>query len=574
MSYHQAILDFRRARNQANKEQLMARLTGRSTSLLAYDQVQRMLKATETQPVGLRNIPLDAIVGSVGRYNDFTRSFLPLTDDSGQRWARIMTRATDMEGLPPIEVYQIGDVYFVRDGNHRVSVARQLGAREIEAYVTKINTRVPLTPDVQPDELILKAEYAEFLEKTNLDKLRPGADLSVTAPGQYSVLLEQIQVHRYFMDLEQKREIPYEEAVAHWYDEVYLPVVRVIREQDALRDFPDRTETDLYVWVSKHRAKLEETLGWPIEPEAATADLVQQYSPRSELRFARLTSRLLDALTPDELEAGPPPGKWRRDCLPLHRDDCLFADILVPVSDEEHSWSAVAQATEIACRESAHLLGLHVVPTAAAKQSGVVQRLQAEFARRCEVAGISGELAIEVGQVARQICERSRWADLIVVGLAHPPASGPLTKLGSGFRKIVLRCATPVLAVPGPFSALSRPLLAFDGSPKAREALFVAAYLAARSQAPLVIVSVLDSERASPAPLREAGEYAQARGVEATLVQKTGPAADAILETAQEHDSDLILMGGYGYSPVLEVVLGSAVDKVLRVSRQPVLICR
>jgi hypothetical protein len=145
-----------------------------------------------------------------------------------------------MGGLPPIEVYQIGEAYFVRDGNHRVSVARELDAPTIQAYVTEVRTKVPLSPDDQPDDLILKAEYADFLEQTQLDKLRPGANLSLTVPGRYRTLQEHIAVHRYYMGLDQEREIPYEEAVTHWYDEVYLPVVQVIQERGILRDFPER----------------------------------------------------------------------------------------------------------------------------------------------------------------------------------------------------------------------------------------------------------------------------------------------------------------------------------------------
>src|SRR5690606_41196661 len=111
------------------------------------------------------------------------------------------------------------------DGNHRVSVARSMGATHIQAYVTEVRTRVPLTPDIKPDDLIIKAEYADFLEKTRLDELRPEANLQVTVPGKYEILLEHIAVHRYFMGIDFDREIPYKEAVAHWYDEVYMPLV-------------------------------------------------------------------------------------------------------------------------------------------------------------------------------------------------------------------------------------------------------------------------------------------------------------------------------------------------------------
>ncbi len=171
MDYEHAVQDFREARRQAVREQLMAHLTGKAADLLSYDEVREKLKARGSKPLGLKDIPLDAIVGSVGRYADFTRSFLPKVDSDRERWARVQVANADLTGLPPIEAYQIGEAYFVRDGNHRVSVARQLGAPTIQAYVTEIETRVPLTADVQPDDLILKAEYADFLEKTRLDEI-------------------------------------------------------------------------------------------------------------------------------------------------------------------------------------------------------------------------------------------------------------------------------------------------------------------------------------------------------------------------------------------------------------------
>ncbi|HID61952.1 MAG TPA: universal stress protein [Anaerolineae bacterium] len=552
----------------------MARLTGKSADLLSYEEVRQKLKARGTATQRLEEIPLDAIVGSVGRYTDFTRSFLPRQDSDEERWARVKVKVTDLGGLPPIDVYQIGEAYFVRDGNHRVSVARQLGATHIEAYVTEVRTKVPLSPDTQPDDLILKAEYADFLEHTHLDELRPEADLSVTVTGQYRVLEEHIEVHRYFMGLEQKREIPYEEAVGHWYDEVYLPVVQVIRERGILRDFPGRTETDLYLWVSEHRAALEQALGWEVGPEAAATDLAARFSPRPQRIVARVGEKILDALTPDELEAGPPPGQWRREQLAARRDDRLFADILVSVSGEETSWYALEQALEVTRREGGRLRGLHVVPSEAQRDSEEAQAVRAEFKRRCEAADIPGELAVVVGGIARKICERARWTDLVVVNLAHPPAPQPVARLSSGFRTLIRRCARPVLAVPGASSRLDRALLAYDGSPKADEALFVATYLSGRWNIPLVVVTVIETGHTTAETLARAQRYLETHGVQATFVKESGPVAEAILETAKEHESDLIVMGGYGLSPVLEVVLGSAVDQVLRTSQQPMLICR
>jgi len=574
VTYHRAILDFRRARRQAERELRLARLTGKSAELLPFEDVRRLLGRQTRHELGLRDIPLDAIVGSVGRYSDFTRSFLPLQDGGEERWARVQVKTQEMGGLPPIDVYKVGEAYFVRDGHHRVSVARQHGATHIEAFVTEIETDVSISPEDSPEDVILKGEYADFLELTQLGQVRPEADLRVSVPGQYAVLLEQIESYRRASGLEQGQELSIGEAAARWYDESYLPVVQLIREQEILEGFPHRTEADLYLWISEHRRDLEEMLEWEIGAGEAAVDLVEQFSPKPEKRIARLASALLDTLTPDPLEGGPAPGTWRRERLTLHRDDCMFADILVAVSGEETDWPSVAQAVEIACRESARLLGLHVVHSASDKGSEKVRALRAEFARHCELLGVDGRLAIEVGQVARKICERARWADLVVVSLAHPPARQPVVRLGSGFRTLVRRCATPVLAVPGAFSPLSQPLLAFDGSPKAREALYVAAYIAGRSGVPLTVLSVSEGDRSAASALDEAAAYLEPHGVQAHLLESTGPVAEKILDTARASGNDLILMGGYSHSPVLELVLGSAVDQVLRQAPCPILICR
>jgi nucleotide-binding universal stress UspA family protein len=176
--------------------------------------------------------------------------------------------------------------------------------------------------------------------------------------------------------------------------------------------------------------------------------------------------------------------------------------------------------------------------------------------------------------MTRKINERARWTDLVIVNLAHPPASQPVAKLSSGFRTLIRRCARPVLAVPRASSHLDSALLAYDGSPKADEALFVAAYLSCRWNITLVVVTVIETGRTTSETLLRAQRYLETHGVEATFVKEGGSVAEAILKTAEEHESDLIIMGGYGFSPVLEVVLGSAVDQVLRTSRQPMLICQ
>jgi nucleotide-binding universal stress UspA family protein len=573
-----AVQDFRHARRQAALKDVLARLTGKSVGLLSYEQVREKLKVREASKKGLEAIPVGAIIGSVGRYSDFTRDFLPKLDTIEDRWVRVKVAVTERHEIPPIEVYKIGEAYFVLDGNHRVSVARQMGAKHIPAYVTELKTKVPLTPDDELEDIIIKSEYAEFLERTHLDELRPGADLSVSIPGKYRLLEEQIQTHRYFLSLEEDRQISYQEAVTHWYDSVYIPVILAIRGQGIMREFPDRTETDLYLWVTKHRSTIELELGWDIALEAAATDLAAQFSERPESKVTRLGSRLLDAMLPDELEAGPPPGDWRRmkrrrtsDPLAENR---LFLDLLVPVNGQPDGWPAVEQAIIIAQREDARLHGLNVVASEDQLNTPALQALQLDFRVRCEAAGVPGQLAFAVGPIARQICDRSRWADLMVLNLAHPPGPEPISRLSSGFSTLIRRCPRPLLAVPGRSTSLDRALLAYDGSPKGDEALYVAAYVASQWQIPLVVLTAAENGSAVGATLEGARNYLDSRAVPASYVTPHGDVAGAILETAGDHGSDLIIMGGYGYKPVMEVMLGSVVDQVLRASKIPVLICR
>jgi nucleotide-binding universal stress UspA family protein len=569
----QAMEDFHRARRQAVMERILASLSGRSTELLSYDDVLSKLKEKGRSSRGLHDIPLAAIVGSVGRYTDFTRSFLPRRDEDVHRWTRVQMAVNEQAGVPPIEVYQIGEAYFVLDGNHRVSVARQMGATYIQAYVTEIKTKVPLTPDVTPDELILKAEYAEFLNETGIDDLRPDCDLTVTVPGQYRVLNEHIDVHRYFMGLDLKRDVPYPEAVTHWYDTVYLPVVVVIRERGILRDFAGRTETDLYLWVMEHRAALQEEMGWTMIPYGAAAvDLAERRGGWRSV--SRLGVRLLDAVVPDELEAGPSSGAWRSERSPDERAALLFNHILVPVSGEVNGWTALDQAAVIARREGALLLGLHVVPGEPERDGERARSVQAEFNRRCEAARVQGELAVAVGGVSQVICDRSRWSDLVVVNLAHPPTPQPVARLRSGFRTLVRRCAIPILAVPRKATPLTRALLAYDGSPKSNEALFLAAYMAGRWNIALTVLTVIESERATSETPGEARRYLDRDSVAASFVTETGDVGEAILRAAEAEHSELIVMGGYGFSPVLELMMGSSVDRVLSEAEVPILICR
>ena len=575
------VQDFYRARFRADLEQALARLNGKSIDLLNYEEVRQKLRAVATSLRVLKDIPISSIVGSVGRHTDFNRGFLPRQEIDAERWARLKAAALDLEGLPPIEVYQIGEAYFVLDGNHRVSVARDLGATHIEAYVTEVAARVSLEADADISEIVRKAAYVEFIERTELDRLHPEADLLASSPDAYDLLERHIDLHRYVMSVEQKRGIPYREAVADWYDAVYLPVAQVIREQGALEEFPGQSEADLYLAVSGYRALTEEVLDWEFEEDAPSAQLPAR--PQEVVR--RLTDRVLRREREAARSTGGGashallPGEWRRDAI-VNRAQALasenfrlFTSLMVPVNGEERSWGALDQALLVARRERGRLLGLFVVGDEAGRESEPAKRVETEFQRRCEEAGVPGRLAIAVGEVSRTICDRSQWVDMTVVSLAHPPPSNTLARFSSGFRALLLGCRSPLLAVPARgVRAMERAMLAYNGSEQADEALFVAAYLAQRQNMALSVVSVGQGDEVDK-NLANAQAYLAGHGVKATYQARPGPPAETVIEAAGAFNAHVILMGGYSRRGVSEIMRGSTVDEVLRTAGRPVLIC-
>lgn len=282
-----AVEKYKRNRAHAEVSDLLAMVTGEKTDLLSYDEVAKRLHARQQVEMGIQMVPLAQIVGSVGRYKDFTRTFLPRAGANAERWARLDAAMNSLSGFPPVELFKIGEVYFVRDGNHRVSVARANESTHIEAYVTEVKTEIPLTvSDFERDAWLIKAEALDFEEKTHLNQLRPDNHVRFTEPGRYDLLIQHIEVHKYFRDLELARqghgiEICWEEAILSWYDGVYLPVAQAIRKSELLSHFPDRTEADLYLWIAHHRERLAAMYELaPLDAETAVTTFAETHSER------------------------------------------------------------------------------------------------------------------------------------------------------------------------------------------------------------------------------------------------------------------------------------------------------
>ena len=288
---------------------VMGWLTQQNNKLLPFDEIRRILPVHGQYYAGLHEIPVDKIVGSVARYNDFDRAFLPRQRHTRSRWISIDVANLQEVILPPIEVYKIGEIYFVKDGNHRVSVAKEKGQAFIDAQIVEIVTEVPITAKTDINTLIREQERLDFYHKTQLISLRPDAQVELSIPGQYDKLMEHISVHRWFMGERVQKEVPYPEAVAGWYDEVYLPLAKVIEEQKILKEFHGRTVADLYLWIIEHLWFLRDQFQKDISLSEAASHFAQNYSQKPLARLHRIFGNLAEILadvTP--VEPGMMPG--------------------------------------------------------------------------------------------------------------------------------------------------------------------------------------------------------------------------------------------------------------------------
>src|SRR6266487_2314382 len=282
--------DFNEARRRALLAALRDIFRGQPNAMLSFEEVRARLNVRGQRYLGRQVVPLDHIIGSEGRYVDFDRRFLPRSDALQQRWSNIDQAMLQAVDLPPVDLYKIGDIYFVRDGNHRVSVARQQGGEFIDANVVELIVDVPLDPDLSVRDLLMKEEYSDFLEWTDLHTLRPDERIEFSELGGYLDLIRHINAHRYYLGRQLQRDIGRDEAVSDWYDQVYMPIVRVIREQNLLKHFPGRTEADLYRWIMEHRWYMLERSGADPGPEAAAAEYVALFGRK------RLAGAVEDAL--------------------------------------------------------------------------------------------------------------------------------------------------------------------------------------------------------------------------------------------------------------------------------------
>lgn len=275
-----AIQDFDSARARAFRRSLRAVLTGRAQRLQSIEPILKAAGQEGRAFGGVREIPMERVVGSAAppaKTGDFDPGFLPVNRRMRERWTRIYQAMVEGDELPPIDVYRVDDNYYVIDGHHRVSVARNLGRPTINARVIDVKTRAPLDPNIDAGAQLRAAEYGAFLDTTQLHRSRPEARLECSRLGRYDEILNHILGHAYFLALEQKRSVPLREAAASWYDHVYHPIAEAIRKYRVVEQLSGWTEADLYVEITRRWLELSQE-GVKSGPEPAIKAVLRDHA--------------------------------------------------------------------------------------------------------------------------------------------------------------------------------------------------------------------------------------------------------------------------------------------------------
>ena len=291
----QAAQDFNRAKNKAMFSRIQNFMEADRDNLLSFNVVKDIVKPRGEVYRGMQAVPISKIIGSEGRYRDFNRFFFPRRDFLRNRWESIDRANMKNISLPAIRLYEIGGVYFVRDGNHRVSVARYQGGEEIDAEVTSLSTEIKINPSMTVDELamaLIEYEKKVFYEKTSFGELTGYKDLNFTQPGRYDLIYSHIQVHKYFLNQDKKEEIPFNEALTSWFYTVFCPIIQIIENEMICVNFPGRNTGDLYVWIVQHWHYLKKENGIHFSVTEAARDFSLKFG-NSKGRFFRLLAAVL-----------------------------------------------------------------------------------------------------------------------------------------------------------------------------------------------------------------------------------------------------------------------------------------
>lgn len=558
-AYRKALEDFHRLRSKAALDRFWAGIRGESLDLLAYDEVSSKLRAVSQTNLGLQQVALKNIIGSVNRTSDFDRNFRPLSDGDSTRWADVKAAMTSpfTAGVPPVTLYKIGEAYFVMDGNHRISIAKEMGLDSVEAYVTEVKTKVSLSSSFTLEELAEKAALADFLEDTHLDRILPSVELSLNRIEYYPLLKEHIVVHQYYMGIDHKREVSFDEAAVDWYDHVYSPVVRIIEESGLRYEFPELTITDLYLWVLDKQQALLDKYGTSFKTENVI-DFVAKQKGKQTKTVVTTADREMDMHVSGMAEGS---------------SDCLFRDILVGVSHSDINLLALQQAMMINRCKDGNIIGLHVKAETDFATEQTEAELETSFYQQLNEREMSGRFIKMTGNISKTLQEYGLLSDITVVKLSYPPGGAVFDRLGSGVITLLQSSRRPIMFVKEVVAPVNRILLMLDEDEKSREAFYIAVYYAARYGCGLFITMPEKDSKSSQDAFSFAKSYLDAIDLEfqSTTLSSTS-LVENLVSLIEENSISTVMMGGYRSTGLLGRLFSSNVDRVLELSPVPVLV--
>ena len=289
--------DFAKARNKAFFNEIQHLLSPEEASLISLNDVKQLIRPVNETYLGMKVIPIDKIIGSEGRYKDFDNNFFPKSSHLRNRWEHVDEAAIKEINLPPIKVYEIAGLYFVRDGNHRVSVAKARGTEFIDAEVVTLQSEIKLK---KPDNIndivkqIINYEKRLFYAETSFGDITDFWCLDFSRAGRYDVIYNHILTHKYFLNQKQKDEVSMEDAIISWFTKVYIPIISTIQKKKILKKFPKRTYSDLYVWIVRYWDDLKHKFGNNEIPiDLAVEDFTKKYKIPLYKRFINNFKRIV-----------------------------------------------------------------------------------------------------------------------------------------------------------------------------------------------------------------------------------------------------------------------------------------
>ena len=273
--------DFNKARNKALFNEIQHFLNPEEATLISFSEMKKLLKPRNEVYKGMQVVPVSLIVGSEGRFKDFDNHFFPKSNFLKSRWEHVdMAHLQDIS-LPPITLYELGGLYFVRDGNHRVSVAKLQGVENIDAEVVSLQSEIKLKPGSTKEQMIKQVidyEKRVFYNETNFGDITDYWCLDFSTPGQYDIIYNHILIHKYYINQDKKEEIPMDQAILSWFSNVYLPVIKAIEKYRIIRKLKGHTISDLYLFLIKYWDELKQKFGNDFSLDKAAENFKNEYT--------------------------------------------------------------------------------------------------------------------------------------------------------------------------------------------------------------------------------------------------------------------------------------------------------